>query len=156
MTFAAGYHIALLVVDLRPGISKREQIRYYETLTTMSEPCLHKAHAIVDEDFLMRPPLDRTNASIRQPIGSNLCGWYVMTYLEMEVAMLTGQDTLPLGGLKGPCKLGVPGFRNSCPMQKEIDMKKKDVDCSIGEVWPEGHAGKKEDLWPGMQQNEEG
>ena len=76
MPFAAGHHIVLLVVDLRPGISKQEQIRYYETLTTMSEPCLHKAHAIlawllnneiVDEDFLMRPPLDRTNASIRQP-----------------------------------------------------------------------------------------
>ena len=40
MPFAAGHHIVLLVVDLRPGISKQEQIRYYETLTTMSEPCL--------------------------------------------------------------------------------------------------------------------
>ena len=61
-----------------------EADQYYETLTTMSEPCLHKARAtlawllnneILDEDFLIRPPLQRANASIRQPVGSNLCGW---------------------------------------------------------------------------------
>ena len=47
MLFGAGYHIVLLVVGLRPGICKQKQIRYSETLTAMSEPCLRKAHAFV-------------------------------------------------------------------------------------------------------------
>ena len=141
MPFAAGHHVVLLVVDLRPGISKQEQIRYYETLTTMSEPCLHKAHAIlawllnneiVDEDFLMRPPLDRTNASIRQPIGSNLCGWYIMTYLEMEVAMLTGHGPAAIGWPEEAMQAWHARMQKFMPqLQKEIDMKKKEVTNGI-------------------------
>ena len=96
---SAGGHWTLMVLDLREGIRKEEQIRYYESLDHESQKSKETAEillgklldlGIVNEEFLNRPALARCNGAVRQKKGSNQCGAFVLAYMELEVAMALG------------------------------------------------------------------
>ena len=101
---AAGGHWSLLVIS-----KDKKQIRYYDSLAgsdekadiglaheiaNMPEKCLAMAENLlgimldlgcIKDELLHRPALMRENQKCRQPWGSNLCGQFVLAYIEKEV-----------------------------------------------------------------------
>ena len=86
----AGHHWTLMVLDL-----PQKSIRYYDSINgDMSEACLGLAeimlgylmqHDIIKEDtFQDHPGITRSN-SVRQPLQSNMCGHYVLAFMEEEM-----------------------------------------------------------------------
>ena len=101
---AAGGHWSLLAIS-----KDTKQIRYYDSLAgsdekadigllheiqNMPERCLAMAEKLlgimldegcIKDELLHRPALVRENQKCRQPWGSNLCGQFVLAYIEQEV-----------------------------------------------------------------------
>ena len=101
---AAGGHWSLLAIS-----KDSQQIRYYDSLAgsdqkadigllheiqNMPERCLAMAEKLlgimldegcIKDELLHRPALVRENQKCRQPWGSNLCGQFVLAYIEKEV-----------------------------------------------------------------------
>ena len=109
---AAGGHWSLLVINKGSG-----KIRYYDSLAgsdekadigtmveiqNLPERCLAMAETLlglmmdwkcIDESILHQPGLSRENVKCRQPWGSNLCGHFVLAYIEKEVGQHTQTHT---------------------------------------------------------------
>lgn len=100
---ASGQHWSLLVVDklhksLRYydslcGDPDRSKIGTHEEINNMPEKCLAMAErllgvmsslSLVPQEMLERPPLVRVNEKCRQPWGTNLCGQFILAYMEQE------------------------------------------------------------------------
>ena len=94
-----------MVVD-----KKSRSIRYYDSLRgsvdeteigteaeiqKMHEGCVNMAEEVlskmlscecIDEALLNGPPLRRENEKVRQPMMSNMCGHFVLSYMEGEMS----------------------------------------------------------------------
>ena len=86
----AGHHWTLMVLDL-----PQKSLRYYDSINgDMSERCLALGeimlgylmeHDIINGDmFKDQPGITRSN-SIRQPLKSNMCGHYILAFMEEEM-----------------------------------------------------------------------
>ena len=55
---------------------------------SMAEEVLGKMLACecIDEDLLNGPPLKRENEKVRQPATSNMCGHFVLSFMESEMS----------------------------------------------------------------------
>jgi hypothetical protein len=86
----AGHHWTLMVLDL-----PQKSIRYYDSINgDMSEACLGLAELMLGylmerdiikgDTFQDHPGITRSN-SVRQPLQSNMCGHYVLAFMEEEM-----------------------------------------------------------------------
>ena len=68
---------------------------------SMAEEVLGKMLACecIDEDLLNGPPLKRENEKVRQPATSNMCGHFVLSFMESEMSNHIGY---------GPASAGFP------------------------------------------------
>ena len=74
--------------------------RYRDTLQQEHKGCRSNAEALLrifcpDEECQLAPRLNR----LRQPLGSNWCGFFVLCYVELERAVWRGEGPAPRGKL---------------------------------------------------------
>ncbi|CAK9008654.1 Uncharacterized protein SCF082_LOCUS9965, partial [Durusdinium trenchii] len=116
----AGNHWTLMVVD-----KKSRSIRYYDSLRgsvdeteigteaeiqKMHEGCVNMAEEVlskmlscecIDEALLNGPPLRRENEKVRQPMMSNMCGHFMLSYMESEMSNHMGYGPASAGHAHG-------------------------------------------------------
>ena len=107
--YAEPGHWTLLSLDLRDDGSVNA-IRYRDSLSVQHSGCAAAAQkllkVLMTEGQLMHLP-ERCNLSY-QPAGSNLCGWYVLSWAEDEAAEFSGEGL----GSRGLPQTRVKGLRS--------------------------------------------